>query len=125
MIKIIGNWTKVYWDFKLIGDSRWPGPRSYSPGNTVTHSRLQVGFNITRDNSPFTTNREVLSHFYTHIYSCRSDCNACLSHSTGLSPVYLSLWLPFTGSELASFFMHLKTPFLTCHYNADTVTIEV
>jgi len=124
MIKLIGNCTKGFRGFKLIGDSRWPGPRSYSPGNTVTHSRLQVRFNITRDT--FTLHDQQRDPF-TFLYIQLPVRLQCLSVSLywSFTSIYLSLWLPFTGSELASFFMHLKTPFLTCHYNADTVTIEV
>lgn len=80
MIKIIGDWTKGYWGFKLIGDSRWPGPRSYSPGNTVTHSRLQVRFNITRDT--FTLHdqqRGPFTFLYTYIVAGPIAMPVCLT----------------------------------------------
>lgn len=66
MIKIIGNWKKRFLMFQT--DSQWPGPRSYSPGNTVTHSRLQIRFNITRDT--FTLHdqqRDPFTFLYTYI----------------------------------------------------------
>lgn len=131
LLPILNDFRDIYNGSKISG----------GPGQGRIHTRKRKSptlvykcvYNITQDTftlhdrprDPFT-----FLHMYTHTHTHKlpvRDCNARLSHSTGLSPV----GIPFT---LTAFHRHgigklfhasIKTPFLTCHYNADTVTIEV